>query len=689
MESAAVLHSTRDLRDLWLLRVLVHGGAAQPFLKEAEQEERAALLKRLRVNVPLRDDDEYRRRLIQRFQRRLMHLERHASRFTHAPALRQNLELLANEFAFSPAECALLACAVLRQADEVLGSVMSRVPSCEGQLRFRRLAVFLGVELTSLEQALSPHGLLAKSGLLDMLRLRATGRILALTDERWCDLAFEPLSSREELLSRFVPISKPTRLSEADYMHLSDHVALLTSLVKESLESRRQGVNILLYGLPGTGKTQLARLLAAQASAPLFEVPIEGDGDEPMLRAGERLAAVARSQLLLSHSRALLLFDEVEAIFNDGSHFFGKPSTAEQGKAWVNNLLESTPIPTIWVANEIWGMDAAFVRRFDMALEVMPPPRSQRVRYLSRMCGDRLDCREIERLAHSDAVTPAVIERALSVAQRVSPSRVGFASTVERVLDGTLRAQGHKSIRETLRDSSDTADYDPTLANADHDLSSLADALARSASGRLCLHGPPGTGKTGFGRWLARKLDLPLVVKRASDLQGAYVGVTERNLAKVFAAAEREGALLQVDEVDTFLRDRTRARASWEVSQTNEFLTQLEAFGGIVVCTTNFLSELDSAAIRRFDLKIGFGYLRAEQAFRLLCESLSSLGIEPADGANLRSKLARMDSLTPGDFALVTRTQSLFPESDQHSFMTALRAEVVARTPLKTRIGFV
>lgn len=62
------------------------------------------------------------------------------------------------------------------------------------------------------------------------------------------------------------------------------------------------------------------------------------------------------------------------------------------------------------------------------------------------------------------------------------------------------------------------------------------------------------------------------------------------------------------DEVDTFLRNRENARASWEVTQVNEFLQQLEAFRGMVVCTTNLLHDLDPAALRRFVFKVEFAY---------------------------------------------------------------------------------
>ena len=69
----------------------------------------------------------------------------------------------------------------------------------------------------------------------------------------------------------------------------------------------------------------------------------------------------------------------------------------------------------------------------------------------------------------------------------------------------------------------------------------------------------------------------PLLIKRGSDLISAWVGETEQNLAKAFHEAEDLQAILLLDEVDGLLQDRRQATRSWEVSQVNEFLVQLEA----------------------------------------------------------------------------------------------------------------
>ncbi|SFV60837.1 ATPase, AAA family [hydrothermal vent metagenome] len=89
-----------------------------------------------------------------------------------------------------------------------------------------------------------------------------------------------------------------------------------------------------------------------------------------------------------------------------------------------------------------------------------------------------------------------------------------------------------------------------------------------------------------------------------------WVGGTEKNIANAFREAKEEKAVLVFDEVDSFLADRTGAKQSWEVTQVNEMLVQMENFDGIFIATTNLMDNLDRASLRRFDLKLEFSYLK-------------------------------------------------------------------------------
>ena len=249
-----------------------------------------------------------------------------------------------------------------------------------------------------------------------------------------------------------------------------------------------------------------------------------------------------------------------------------------------------------------------------------------------------------------------------------------------------LRAMG-RNVQVTR--SCLPAHYDPAFLNTTPDVTALSKGLQERRAARLCLYGPPGTGKTAFAHHLAQVLDVPLHLKRASDLQSMWVGKTEKNIAKAFQAASEEQALLLIDEADSFLQDRSNAHRSWEVSQVNEMLTQMEAFEGVFIASTNLMDSLDSASLRRFDFKVHFGYLTREQRHSLF----PRVAVESQSGGStmhVRDRLDRMDRLVPGDFANVLRQLKVLaqpPTSD--TLLELLEAELRFKPGAnQRRIGF-
>jgi SpoVK/Ycf46/Vps4 family AAA+-type ATPase len=216
----------------------------------------------------------------------------------------------------------------------------------------------------------------------------------------------------------------------------------------------------------------------------------------------------------------------------------------------------------------------------------------------------------------------------------------------------------------------------------------LAAGLAGTRSGRLCLYGPPGTGKTAYGRWLAGQLGMPLLLRRASDLLSKWVGESEKQIAAAFRQAEREGALLLIDEVDSFLRERSGAGQSWEVTRVNEMLTQMESFSGVFIASTNLMDGLDQAALRRFDLKLRFDYLLPAQAELLLSRYCASMELD-LPGQQDSERVRRQAMLTPGDFAAVARQHRFRPLASASELVCALEQETALKRGKAAPIGFV
>ncbi len=539
------------------------------------------------------------------------------------------------------------------------------------------LSVLLDLPEPEVRVALSGRAILAQSGLISMEcgDKYPLSTLLGLMP----GLGERMLSQEADTLDLFRDAFAPAPAAElalSDYAHIQPGLDILVPYLRGALAEGHPGVNIYLHGLPGTGKSQLTRTLARALQAELFSVSSENEHGDP-IDGERRLRALRAAQHVLKASRALLVFDEADDVFDDGFSLFGLKSSAQKRKGWINQMLEGNPVPCLWLSNFIDGMDPAFIRRFDMVLEMPVPPRAQRERLIADTCGDLVDAQAIAQLARCENLAPAVIARAAKVVRAIQEDLPNRSAAVERLVSSTLVAQGHAPI--WLGDGQALPPfYHPGFVNVDADLMALAEGIARAGSARLCLFGPPGTGKTAYGHWLADRLNRPLRTQRVSDLMSPYVGMTEKNLARAFRTAETEQAVFLLDEVDGFLQDRRQARNGWEVTAVNEILTQMEAYSGIFIASTNLMDGLDPAALRRFDLKVRFDFLRPEQAWELLWHHARSLGLgEP--GSDMAGRLRKLAVLTPGDFATVARQARIQPFAAVEDLVTALTAECVAK----------
>lgn len=293
----------------------------------------------------------------------------------------------------------------------------------------------------------------------------------------------------------------------------------------------------------------------------------------------------------------------------------------------------------------------------------------------------------IERLTSNEEVTPAQFERAAKVAKTGSPNDNGRArELVEQVLDRSINLLGQ---RRTPQRNIVRTGYSLQWLNTDLPIDRLVDGIKRRARGSFCFYGAAGTGKSELARYMADQIGKPLIVKRASDILGMYVGQSEQNIAAMFAEAREQDAVLVLDEADSFLSDRRDAQRSWEVTQVNELLTQMEAFEGIFVCTTNLMSKLDQASLRRFAFKVRFDPLKPEQRVALFKQELVRLGGSEADALAWEEQVWQLNQLTPGDFAVATRQFELWDEpATAVRLYGILKKECEAKGAAPRKIGF-
>lgn len=606
----------------------------------------------------------------------------------------QNVNRVAALLLLDDPEKAILTFAAALGAFPSLNELLlsARLAVSDEQL-FNVLHLVTGHEPQALRRALRSDSVLLTSGLIDFDHdpEPLPTKLSLMRDLR--PVMLDALSSDDELCRRVLCLSSPGSLTLDDFPHVQKDTELLQAYLKGAAGRQASSVNILLYGPPGTGKTEYAKALVASLGWSLYEIDYADSQGDP-IPPQARLKSMAFSQRALKHrGSAALLFDELEDVLPGGGGGFSLMELVRgraagvQAKAWINRMLEENLVPTVWITNDA-RIDDAYLRRFDYSLKLSIPPQPVRRRILTRLLGDQVrDGRALDSLAALEDLLPAQVERAARV--------VSFAGldSEEGRWEGFARTLAHsRSLLGQPRAAlqlADTVPYRLDCLNADTDLASLTQGMVQRRRGSMCLYGPPGTGKTAYGRHLADQLGCGLLVRRASDLISKWVGESERNIAGAFAQAEREGAVLLIDEVDSFLGDRRGARAQWEVTLVNEMLTQMESFQGVFVASTNLMDSLDEASLRRFDLKVHFGYLTPEAARHLLIDYCRLLGVPAADRADLRA-LDALGTLTPGDFATVARRHQFHAVATAGQFVAALCAETAHKKGgVQRPMGFV
>ena len=622
--------------------------------------------------------------------------------------LDRNIAALGELLQLNPAERALLRYGTLARYQRELRALLLEFKVGNAHEAYAAIAEVAGAAPAELAEALRAGGRLERIGLLE--NLLPEHNITDLADlmkvsERLPPVLLREYRDRHELMAVFTRPAPRSGLALADFDFVREDAALLCALLRAAVARRQAGVNLLLYGPPGTGKTELARVVAQAAGLELFEVEC-ADREGHALSGRDRYRSLQIAQVFLQGTaQSALLFDEVEDVFpaldtagRRGEGSATAPGTG--GKAWLNQLLEHNPVPTLWVTNRIEQIDPAVRRRFAYHLELGSPPPGAREQLVRKALeGVPSSAELVARLSGRSGLTPAQIGTAVRFARLVTDSDAlapDDASTARR-WDELIERQLRQADQALGRHQGTASRPNPLgyglewlNTESRHELPRIIEALRVRGHGSLCLHGVPGSGKTALAEQLAQALGRPLLVRQASDLLGKFVGETEQAMAAMFAEAEAEQALLLLDEADSFLLDRRGAQRHHELSEVNEMLQGMERFRGVFVCTTNLLDRIDAAALRRFSFKILFKPLRPEQRLALFArEALGAVDapLEPS----WRARLLRLDQLCLGDYAAVSRQLEILQESmDPEGWLEQLEAEHRLKPEVRERrsMGF-
>lgn len=603
--------------------------------------------------------------------------------------LEDRLSEIENVFILSKEEIELLTLFYLLEANGVLEDYLTNKHSVmdinNGPLVRTHGKYIIGLSSNKIRNAVSSK-ILFNADLLES----SSAYYIKVSD--WCCNYLSGIGNKS-LTSEFFSNPKQSNLNISDFPCTKTDMEIIDALI------RKQGAtNILFYGAPGTGKTSFSSCLSKRYRKKPYQVKIPEEGEHK-----DWLRALHATVALAAKDNSIVIIDEADELLNSyGSFFFQEKS----GKGWVNSFMDKHDQKIIWITNQTRNIDPSTMRRFSYSIEFKDFDANARQKILkselARMnLKDYFTTNELQDLCQSYPVNADGIVSALK--QLMITSEMPKETALKRV-----KAIMHSNAKATGR----LGTHEPKMVadnycldgiNPDRDIIELTRAFhnfnkrdfqssqSRGGAMSALFYGQPGTGKTEYVYYLGKIMKTEVLLKRCSDIESMWVGETEKNIALAFIEAREKNCILFFDEADSFLNSRENAIHSWERQSTNEMLTQMEAFTGIVLFATNDIQGLDHASLRRFKFKVEFQPLSPEGNILFFKTLLKDISISSRRlTKDISSELKSLSGLTPGDFRTV-KDQIVFCESrdiEHIDIINLLRAELKMKAGISKPIGF-
>ena len=389
------------------------------------------------------------------------------------------------------------------------------------------------------------------------------------------------------------------------------HITSLCQHYQKILQTKQnKKLTFLFKGPPGTGKSMTAKAIARKLGLNVLKVDFPNVSDKAIPKTIAFFAERAKA------GNCMLLFDECEDLIGYNP-FIGKSD------GWMKVFFESFAGVAVFTTN--YWVPKGFERRMSYSLDFKEPNAKIRTEILKA---------ELTRLAGDQGLQAIPDDRILSDIASQHPLSGGYYQQVLQLAaaqsaPGTIEVQAlresfqHCELQQNRSESDSVREprvsLDKIHLDSDHKLE-IANFIQYSRevlSGGVThslmppgatglFSGPPGTGKTITAEAIATEIGIPFRRVSPSTFLSKWVGDTEAAIKEVFKDAEREKYLLFIDEAEGLFLDRAGTTKSWEKTQVDELLQQVEAFKGVLIIATNFKEMMDQAFARRFLFHVNF-----------------------------------------------------------------------------------